>query len=160
MSNSEYPGHRRAVFFVRADLPAPSARRRSALEEALRNLVDAGVLDTVETVVWDKRVCADGPAESIEENRYEYFREWAGQAHVSLAPFFDTRECYSTTTGEKETHLVMPTMCLAVYEDDDLVRVAPHADAGGTESVTECVERLASRPEVLRKAATRVTMAE
>ncbi|MFC7019144.1 MULTISPECIES: HTH domain-containing protein [Haloarcula] len=160
MSNSEYPGHRRAVFFVRADLPAPSARRRSALEGTLRNLVDAGVLDDVETVDWDKRVCADGPAETAEEIRYEEFREWAEQANVSLTPCFDTRACYSTTTGERETHLVMPTMCLAVYEDDELVRVAPHATGGGTESVTECVARLSSRTDLLREEATRVTMAD
>lgn len=160
MSDNEYPGDRRAVFFVRSYLPAPSVRRRAALEAALQDLVDSGVLDDVETVVWDKRVCAEGAPETAEEDRYEEFREWATRANVSLAPFFDTRRCYSTTTGEKETHLVMPTMCLAVYEADELVRVAPHANAGSTESVTECVAHLSEYPESIRAAAARVTTAD
>lgn len=144
MSNSESFGPRRALLFVRSDLPEPSQHRRTELEAGLRELVCAGVLDDARTVVWDKRVRAHGRPETVERNRYQEFAEWATQAHVSLAPFFDTRECYSATTGEKETQLVMPTMCLAIYEDDDLVHVAPHANGGSTESVTECVESLES----------------
>lgn len=144
MSTTEYPGNRRATLFIRSDLPAPSQRRCSELEQDLRALVAAGVLDDAETVVWDKRVRAYGPPQTSERNRYAEFADWATRAHVSLAPFFDTRECYSTTTGEKETQLVMPTMCLAVYEAEELVRVAPHANGGSTESVTECLEVLAT----------------
>lgn len=160
MSNNEYSERRRAVFFVRSDLPDPSEQRRFALEQALRDLVCAGVLDDVETVVWDKRVQARGAPDTPERNRYAEFVDWAKRANVSLAPFFDTRECYSTTTGEKETQLVMPTMCLAVYEDDDLVRVAPHANGGSTESVTECVETLSSHPDSIRRRPSRVSMAD
>ena len=159
MSNSESLG-RRALLFVRSDLPEPSQQRRTELEEDLRKLVCAGVLDDARTVVWDKRVRAYGRPESAERNRYAEFAEWATQAHVSLAPFFDTRECYSTSTGERETQLVMPTMCLAVYEDDDLVRVAPHANGGSTESVTECVEALAARPGVLAPSSSTVSIAD
>jgi hypothetical protein len=160
MSNLEYPGTRRAVFFVRNDLPAPSAQRRAELEQTLQDLVCAGVLDDVETVVWNKRVRADSAQDTAERNRYSEFADWARRARVSLAPFFDTRECYSTTTGEKETQLVLPTMALAVYEDDELVRVAPHANAGSTESVTDCVELLSTHADSIPSFPSYVSMAE
>jgi len=141
MPNTECPQTRRAELFVREDLPTPSERRRRTVENRLQQLQCAGVLDSYETTVWDKRVpVAD--EECPERSRYEEFLDWATMAGASLAPFFDTRLCYSWETAEKRRELVMPALCLAVYEDDDLVQVAPFARGGTPHSIEECLDDL------------------
>jgi hypothetical protein len=53
----------------------------------------------------------------------------------------------------------MPAVCLAVYEDGDLVQVAPFADAGRTESVGECIAELAETGTVPDTSSTTVSTA-
>lgn len=139
MSQTECPPTRRAELFVRADLPEPAGQRLTAVERRLQELQCEGVFDETETTVWDKRVPVDG-GDCRERSLYHEFAEWAGEAGASLSPFFDTRECYSFETGEKRTELVLPAMCLAVYEDDELTQVAPFARGGSPQSVEECLD--------------------
>lgn len=159
MSSSTAPGGRRATLFVRSDLPAPSQKHCTAIECELQELVCRDVLDGVETVEWEKRVPLQGPGNGAERDLYNEFADWAREAGVCLAPFFDTRLCYSSTTGEKRRELVMPAVCLAVYEDGDLVQVAPFADAGRTESVGECIAELAETGTVPDTSSTTVSTA-
>lgn len=142
MSNQEYPPTRRVELFVRADLPTPSEKRRAAVEERLEGLQCNGVLDEYETTDWDKRVPVEGSTGRAERSRYNEFAAWAADAGACLAPFFDTRKCYSWETCEKRTELVMPALCLAVYEDDDLMQVAPFARGGTPHSIEECLDDL------------------
>lgn len=143
MSQTDYPGERRAVLHVRSDLPAPSEKRRTAVEAELQELACKGVLDEYETRAWEKRVPVDSGGPCRERDLYNEFAEWAREADVCLAPFFDTRLCYSTETGERRKELVLPALCLTIYEDGELVQVAPCAAAGRAESVDDCLERLA-----------------
>jgi len=159
MSSSTAPGGRRATLFVRSDLPAPSQKHCNAIECELQELVCRDVLDGVETVEWEKRVPLQGPGNGAERDLYNEFADWAREAGVCLAPFFDTRLCYSPTTGEKRRELVMPAVCLAVYEDGDLVQVAPFADAGRTESVGECIAELSETGTVPDTSSTTVSTA-
>lgn len=148
MSRSSAPQGRRATLYVRSDLPTPSRKRCTAIERELQELACRGVLDAAETVEWEKRVPLQGADDGTERTLYNEFSAWAREAGVCLAPFFDTRLCYSTSTGEKRRELVLPALCLAIYEDDDLVQVAPFADAGRAESVEECLEELAQNGSV------------
>ena len=141
MPNTECPRTRRGELFVRADLPTPSERRRRAVENRLQRLQCADVIERFETTVWEKRVpVADEDCQ--ERTRYEEFRDWAAEAGATLSPFFDTRRCYSWETAEKRTDLVMPALCLALYEDDELVQVAPFARGGTPHSIEECLDDL------------------
>ena len=140
MSNPECPPTRRVELFVRSDLPTPSEKRQTAVEDRLQGLQCNGVLDEYETTVWDKRVPVEGSTGRVERARYNEFAAWAADAGACLAPFFDTRECYSWKTCEKQTELVMPALCLAVYEDDELVHVAPFARGGTPHSIEECLD--------------------
>lgn len=126
MPAMESPGERRAVLFTRRDLPTPARKRRDAVVQELRCLADRGSLSSFSVVDWDKRVPADGA--SAERERYGEFSAWAREAGVALSPFFDTRLCYSSETGRKREELVLPALCLAVYDGEDLTTVAPHAD--------------------------------
>jgi len=139
MLNTECSQTRRAELFVRESLPTPSEQRRGAVENRLQDLECGGAIDTFETTTWEKRVpVAD--EECAERGRYEEFRDWAAEAGATLAPFFDTRLCYSWATGEKRRELVMPALCLAIYEDDELVQVAPFARGGTPHSIEECLD--------------------
>jgi len=157
MSSSATPGGRRATLFVRSDLPAPSQKRCTAIERELHELVYRGVLEDVETVEWEKRVPLQGSGSGTEQDLYNEFADWAREAGVCLAPFFDTRLCHSSTTGEKRRELVMPAVCLAVYESGDLAQVAPFADAGRTESVAECIAELGETGTLLNTYSTTVS---
>ena len=141
MPNTECPQSRRAELFVRADLPTPSEKRRTAVENRLQRLRCAGAIESFETTVWQKRVPV-GDEECPERGRYEEFRDWATEAGATLSPFFDTRLCYSWETGKKRTDLVMPALCLALYEDDELVQLAPFARGGTPHAIEECLDDL------------------
>jgi len=146
---SDTPSRRRVELFVRNDLPTPSRERRTAVEDRLAQLQCDGVIDGYETTVWDKRVPVDGASGTLERSRYNEFAAWAADAGVCLAPFFDTRECYSWTTCEKQTELVLPALCLAVYEGDELTQVAPYARGGTPISIEDCLDDLeAGRTEI------------
>lgn len=157
MSRTNTPQSRRATLFVRADLPKPSQKRCTAIERDLQDLVGRGVLDAAETVEWKKRVPLQGAGNGTERELYNEFAAWARDAGVCLAPFFDTRLCYSMSTGEKRRELVMPAVCLAIYENDELVQVAPFADAGRAESVEECIAELAEKGTVPENQSTTVS---
>lgn len=109
----------------------------------LAAVAESGGLDAFDVVRWATRVPIGGPMDREQELARE-FREWASAAGVHLAPCFDTRECYADASGEKRTELVLPVLCLAVYEDDELVDVTPHATEDGVVTVTDAIERLAA----------------
>lgn len=136
----------RAELYVRSDLPTPSTKCQRTTVERLEAVAASGALDEHRVTSWAKRVPADGdhPTGEFERERYAAFAAWAERAGVRLAPFFDTRECYSSVTGERRTELVLPAACLALYDgEDDLVAVVPHADDEGTVTVRECLSELA-----------------
>ena len=146
MPTSECPQERHAELFVRSDVPRPAEARRTAVADSLRTLAAEGALGSVTVRSWEKRVPVAGPSERLERRRFDEFAAWASDNDASLTPFFDTRECYSATTGDRETQLVLPVLCLAVYADDDLTRLAPVRTPNGAESVEDCLAALADRP--------------
>lgn len=138
MPAMERTGDTRAVLFTRDDLPTPARKRRDAVVQHLRRLEARGDLGGVDVVDWAKRVAVGAP--SAARDRHEAFSAWADAAGVRLTPFFDTRVCYCTETGRKREELVLPALCLAVYEGGDLSTVAPHADDAGTVSVEDVMD--------------------
>ncbi|MFB6073998.1 MAG: HTH domain-containing protein [Haloarculaceae archaeon] len=143
MPDTERTGTRRATLYVRSDLPTPASKRRAAITARLEQLVETGAVDSVSIVEWNKHVPISGERGAFERDRYNEFSEWARDAGVCLAPFFDTRECYSFRSGDCRTELVLPALCLAVREDDRLRTVAPHASGTDTETIEDCISRLA-----------------
>lgn len=147
MATTAWEAANRAELFVRADLPTPAKKCRKTATSRLESFVASGVLEEFSVTTWAKRVPMEAGVDlgTFERARYNEFSAWARAAGVRLAPFFDTRECYSSTTGERQTQLVLPAACLALYdEDDELVAVTPHADERGSVSIADCFERLAA----------------
>jgi hypothetical protein len=160
MPETECPGTRRVELFVRGSLPTPSRKRRAAVEAELEALARQDAVDETTTTVWQKRVPIEDCGDRAERARYNEFSAWARKAGVRLAPFFDTRLCYSTQTGEKREELVMPAMCVAVYEDGDLAQVAPATDEDGPTSIADCLVDLAARVERAQTSPTTVSTAD
>lgn len=144
MSTTDWEGTTRAELFVRSDLPTPASRCRQNTISRLEELVASGVLEEFSVTSWAKRVPLDSGADlgASERAHFNRFSSWAHEAGVRLAPFFDTRECYSSTTGDRQTQLVMPAVCAALYDAEELVGVVPHANETGTVSIEECFDRL------------------
>lgn len=140
MSRRDRDADRRATLFAREELPRPATERRDVVAEQLAAIVASGSLAGVDVVHWDKRVPAAGGAR--ERSLVAEFRKWAVDADVDLAPCFGTRRCHDGRAGEVRTELVLPALCLAVYEDDELVAVAPRATDDGVVTVADCLARL------------------
>lgn len=142
MSTTDWAEATRADLFVRSDLPTPARRCRQATTSRLEALVAKSVFEAVSVTSWAKRVPLESGANlgTFERDTFDEFSEWARREGVRLAPFFDTRECHSSTTGERQTQLVLPALCLALYDGEELVGVVPHADEDGTVSIGDCLE--------------------
>ncbi|WP_284008965.1 HTH domain-containing protein [Haloarcula pelagica] len=160
MPETECPGTRRVELFVRGSLPTPSRKRQAAVEADLEELARRGAVDETTTTTWAKRVPIEDCGARTERARYNEFAAWARQAGATLAPFFDTRLCYSMQTGEKREELVMPAMCVAVYEDGDLTRVAPATGDDGPTSIEDCLTDLAAHAETAQRGTTTASTAD
>lgn len=132
----------RARLHVRETLPQPVRHRRQRVADRLSALVAEGALREFDVVTWDKRIPADGSGDPELRDTYLSFEAWAEERDVSLAPFFQTRECYSWETGERGTWVVLPALCLSVHEDGDLTAVYPHRDGDTYHSVWTGIESL------------------
>lgn len=132
---------RQATLYTRGALPRPAMAQRNAVVEELDALVADGALSAVDVVNWAKRVPVDAKG-TREHVLVEAFREWAEGEGVSLAPCFETRECYGVRSGEIRTELVLPVLCLTVFEDGELVEVAPRETRDGVVTVGESIAGL------------------
>lgn len=145
MSRTQMTGHGtregiRVELYARSSLPTAAERRRATVERRLENLADAGHVTQLETETWETKVPLD--ESSPEWDRYDEFADWADEVGVSLEPFFDTRDCYSMTTGERGERLVLPALCIAIYRDDRLQTVYPHSTPQGSRSVLDCLNAI------------------
>lgn len=144
MEPIEREGEVQVELFVRNELPPPARERADAIAARLDELAGAGVIDEVYRRSWEKRV----PIETCSgETRDAYlaFSRWAADAGVRLQPFFQTREHYSKTHGERTDWLVLPAICLVVHEDDRLSAVYPHSDGRDAKTVEDGLDQF--RPE-------------
>ncbi|MFD1588679.1 HTH domain-containing protein [Halorientalis brevis] len=132
----------RVELYARSSLPEIAEKRRDQIATRLDELANAGHISQVEIHNWRKKVSLT--ADCREQTRYEAFTEWADEVGVDLAPFFDTRTCYSMDSGEKGERLVLPALCLAVYRDGTLQSVYPHSTNDGSRSVMDCLRAIES----------------
>nr|WP_169302345.1 HTH domain-containing protein [Halorientalis salina] len=102
----------------------------------LRALESAGHVDELVVENWPTRVTMGTPETVPALAAYEGFEGWARAHGVSMRPAFDRHDCHSLYTDSRFTATVFPVMCLAVYEDEELRSVFPHARHG--RSVTIC----------------------
>lgn len=112
--------------------------------EELRDCEAAGRIEGFKLHRWPREVVVSGDgAERAMIRGYGSYREWADRAGVSLEPAFTTRTRTSIVTDDEIEVLVLPSTCLALYDDEGyLVGVYPHADAEGIYTVADALARV------------------
>lgn len=145
--------------YARETLPSPARSRCERVEARLADLSADGEIASFDVATWPKRIPCRGDADPAVRDRYLAFEAWASECGVRLTPFFGTRECYSASTGERGDWVVLPVLCLAVYGDDGLDAVYPHADGGTCRSVVDGLDSLA-QPDSEAPGQARLTAAD
>jgi hypothetical protein len=136
----------RVELYTRSYMPDGAEDTQQRVLDRLDRLRERGVLDDCTCHVWGKRVCTSG-SEGFGRDAIEtvgQFRAWAERNGVSLLPFFDERTHRSKITGEEYSEIVFPVMCAALYRDDDLAGVYPHADGDSVATIRDLLASLSS----------------
>lgn len=123
-----------------------------SVDGAIRTLHEydtEGTVNEVSTGVWPDIVkLTDETADSTALEQYERFRTWADDNGVSLAPAFTKREWTNRLTGESDTIVRLPVLCLAIYIDDECVSVAPHSTGTDVYTVKDALNDIDTLPRV------------
>lgn len=115
---------------------------RSTAIARMRGLREAGVIDEFVVNVWGRHVSpsiaedVSGTASRIPDAVFA-FERWAMANGRDLRPGFERRERSTFLDEESHQVIVLPTVCLAVYEDDELRGVYPSADGERVHTVRE-----------------------
>lgn len=141
----------RVEVFVRSLAPAGAVGRQNAIVERLLKLKRSGIVADVDVTVWGDGIALGGPNARIGASRrivdtISEFRRWCDEHDASIDQFFERTTVDSSITGESYIRLVLPSICLAVYDDrDDLRSVFPSAAGDTTYSVEDGLRRLEQR---------------
>lgn len=110
--------------------------------ERARALEDSDVVDAVVVCSWPETVrLEDGPHREVVEE-YRRYEEWAERRGVTVSPPFETRTRSSIVDEDGVEVLVTPVLSLALYRDERLVAVFPHAEDEEDSTVDAALERL------------------
>ncbi len=136
----------RIVVYLRADASAAvvdplreTVARARRLEDG-----DADVDATVRVETWTsvrpvlEKLDDSGPSVSLT---VEEFQRWADREGYTLRTF-ERRETASMLGQRPAVRVRVPTVCVAVYEGEDLQCVTPCSDGDRTFTVAECLTAL------------------
>lgn len=138
---------------VRDLSPAGAHDRQQAVYEQLMQLQEDGHIADVSVEVWGTQVraeaernpVADDARTSAARSKYKEFEAWADRNGHNLEPAFSTHTLGSLVTEEPgQTVVRFPVMCLAVYDDDDLLAAVPCSTDEGVRTVDDCLAALRS----------------
>lgn len=124
--------------YVRSLAPHGGEPSRAEIIEQVRTLVEHGIVDDYEIVVWGEALPVDTDHELSE--RLAKFRAWAA-AHDAVLVGFEDRPAGSLV-DEKRRVTTLPTVALAEYRDGELVGVTPHERDGALRTVADHVGAL------------------
>ena len=111
--------------------------------ERAQELEGGDLVDNVVVRSWPEtvRLDDDGPHREVVEE-YRRYEEWAERRGVTVSPPFETRTRSSIVEEEGIDVLVTPVLCLALYRDERLVSVFPHAEGDESYDVEAALDRL------------------
>lgn len=127
----------RVAVYTRGDAPVAARERYRTVERRLDRL-DV----QVERRSWPRRVSLDAAADPPAAEAYRRFRAWADDRDAGLEPAFLREVRENQITDDRTDVLVTPTICLAVYEGEDLVDVYPHRAEGAVYTVEDGLDAL------------------
>lgn len=128
---------RRVEVFLRASVPFDARARQLVVLGRVEALQARGLVDEIRVDTWAHRITDAPPEATLALSALDRFEHWALAHQATLSPGFDTHECHSGFTGQRFDTTVLPVVCLAVYDDDELVAVYPHSTGAGCVSVAD-----------------------
>jgi hypothetical protein len=138
---------RRVECWVRSLARVPDGPQARVVRR-LEWLVTDDRLDTLAVETWPAAVPTDrerllGSHERTVHERLDAFETWADREGRELGPGFEQRPVgHNYLDAPVERVWTLPTVALAEYREDELVRVTPSADETGIDSVDEHLEDL------------------
>ncbi|WP_254278736.1 HTH domain-containing protein [Haloarcula marina] len=131
---------RRLAVYLRSPVPGDTERRQASVLSRAETLHQQEFVDDISVTYWHRLSTGSDTAEAAEIAAME---AWAAEHDCTLAPTFDRHERHSAFLGD-DSVVTLPVVCLAYYEDDDLVGVYPHAGPCGHCTVTDGLDRIES----------------
>lgn len=134
----------RIEVFLRPDASAAVVDPLRETVARARRLGDEGTSTDVRVETWTsvrpalEELADSGPSVS---STIDAFRRWADREGYALCSL-ERRETTSMLGCRPAVRIRVPTVCVAVYEDDDLQCVAPCSDGDRTYTVAECLTAL------------------
>lgn len=145
MNRAEYTTDTVEVY-VRSLSPDCSPQQRPIFDQ-LNQLSREGVIDYWTVYVVGEKVCPETanvtqPGQFICA-RIEQFKDWAERNGVSFGRFFEQRPVSSEITGEAFETMVLPSVTLAEYDEQDTLRfVSPCFDGETQYTPMSRIERI------------------
>jgi hypothetical protein len=124
-----------------------AATEQSRVLGRLRSLAEAGVLADLTVRTWPGRVTTGDDLARCEFALCREFQAWADDRGVRLAPAFESHDCHNSYTNTRYTTTVLPVICLALYDEDDLLAVYPHSGPHGVRTVLDGISVLEAESE-------------
>lgn len=125
-------------FYTRPLTAAPE--RRQSICEWLERADATGTIDGYSLDTWPDEVEFGSGDEALE--LFAAFEAWGEQVGADVRPPFQVRTHRSLLAAQEQEVLVTPELCLAAYEDDELVAVRPCQRDGVIETVEEYLSSL------------------
>ncbi len=139
----------RAVLRLRTLAPYGINGTQETVIDRLKGLVESGSLSDLDVDAWGASVrTTENDVTAVRETVSE-FVEWADRNGCSLTPAFEWREDNSFLDEEhgQGSVVVLPLLCLAVYDGETLKAVYPHRDGEAVCTIHDGIEALEALPE-------------
>jgi hypothetical protein len=133
----------RVQVWLREPAPHGARKRQRTVANRVIELAAQGAVDEYDIKTWAPAT----PARRVEGGvrpeceTVRTLERWAAENDREL-PGFVICDQHSAYEGEDRAEVRRPLICLAVYQDGELSRVAPCSADEGVETVSECLERL------------------
>lgn len=147
MITESQPRQHTVTLFLRAHPEMGCEQRKRAVLERLDALDAAGQIQDYDVHIWSKEISVSGPLEgtSYYQHVFEHvsaFQQWARSHSVELNVAFKLQSLECEITDETFQVLTLPSICLAVYENNDLAGVYPHVDGEQVRTINDGLETL------------------
>ncbi|WP_424018913.1 HTH domain-containing protein [Halorientalis pallida] len=132
----------RAELYLREGVPIAAETEQSRILGRLQALAAAGIIRDLQVRRWPRRVTDGDVCARREFAVCREFEGWAAEHSVRLAPAFNRHDCHNGFTGSDYTTTTLPVICLALYDDDDLVAIYPHTGENGIRTLLDGLSML------------------
>ena len=130
--------NRRLAVYLRRPVADGTERRQTSVLGRADALRQQGLVDGVDVTYWHRLSTGVDPREA---SAIETMEQWAADHGCTLAPTFDRHDRHSVFTGD-DSVVTLPVVCVACWEDDELVGVYPHLGPCGHCTVADGLDRI------------------